>query len=384
MIASPFPPSFSRLPPVGLTLAAALVAHVLLWPFQGNDVGQFLIPWFDHIRSSGIPAAFATPFSNYMPAYLYLMAAFSPLATVLPVVTVIKLLSVAGTAMLAGASWRLLRALGVRDAPRGAAIVFILPTTLINAPMLAQCDAIWTAACIMAVAMTIERRHRAMLAWFGLAVAIKLQAAFLGPFVVAMLINRRVPLRVWAIAPLVGVATLIPAWAAGWPIADLLTIYTRQSATFDALSLCAPNIWAIVQVFPSDLALGGLALASAIGGSAVYIAWFSSRSVPPRLLLGVALLAPLMVAGLLPRMHERFFFLADILALMYALAARDRASWTVAALVQTGSTLALMGYLSDSGGPALVGAIAMIAATIRVARPLIVPIANDTLRMRPA
>lgn len=372
------------LPPVAATLAVALIAHIAMWPMVGSDIGGFLMPWFDHIRQTGVIRAFATPFGNYMPLYLYLMAAVSPLATVMPVVTVLKLLSVAGTAMLAGALWRLLRALRMRDAARGAALVFALPTTLINAPLLAQCDALWAAASVMAVAMAVERRHRALLAWFGLAVAIKLQAAFLGPFVVAMLINRRVPPYLWVIAPLTGFATLLPAWAAGWPIADLLTIYARQSGTFDALSLCAPNIWAVVQVFSSDIALGGLAMAAAIGASAAYMAWFSSRSVPPRLLPGVALLAPLVVAGLLPRMHERFFFLADILALAYALVARDRAGWAVAALVQLGSTLALLGYLNDIGSPALVGAVAMMAATIRVARPLLVPVANDVLLPRPA
>ena len=40
-----------------------------------------------------------------------------------------------------------------------------------------------------------------MLAWCGVALSFKAQAAFLAPFVFAMLIHRRVPLRLWLIPP---------------------------------------------------------------------------------------------------------------------------------------------------------------------------------------
>jgi len=372
-------PSLRPLPPIAATLALACALLWLALPVITLDMTEFLMPWFDHIVASGPIAAFATPFGNYTPAYLYLLAAAAPFAGFVAAPLLIKLVSLAGTAALALAVRHLLIRLDAPQPNRAAALVLILPSAMINAGLLGQCDAIWAAPCIMALAAAVDRKHLVMLAWCGLALGIKVQALLFAPFFIALLINRRVPLRFWPIAPLVAAATMLPAWAAGWPALDLATVYFRQADTYPALALNAPNLWQIVEALPliGMLPLGGLALATALGASAAFIAWFSTRPLDGRALLAPALLAPLLTAGLLPHMHERYFFLADILALVMALTLRDRSSWRIAALVQGGSILSLFGYLSGLDAMAMIGAILMIAATIRVARPLVRPFAND-------
>ncbi|WP_457310714.1 hypothetical protein [Sphingomonas sp. UYAg733] len=366
------------MPHVAATLGVSALILIGLWPLTGNDMASFLLPWFDHIVATGPVASFSTPFSNYSPPYLYLLAATTPFAAVLPAITLIKLLSLLGTAALALAVRHLLRLLGVADANRAAALVFALPSVALNAGLMGQCDAFWAAPCVMALATALQRRHIAMLAWCGIALAFKVQALLVAPFFLALLINRRVPIRLWPIAPLATAAMMLPAWAAGWPVADLATIYLRQADTYNALSLKAPNIWAILQALPLDgLPLQGLALAGAIGASAVYIARFSAQPLTDRTIVSAALLATLLTAGMLPRMHERYFFLADILALVMALVIRDRASVRIALLIQTGSALGIVGHFSGIDAPAMIGAFAMIAATVQLARPLLKPAAND-------
>jgi len=376
-------PSYRPLPPIAATLA---LACLLLWfamPLITLDMTEFLAPWFDHIVAAGPIAAFATPFGNYTPAYLYLLAAVTPFAGLIATPVLIKLVSLAGTVALALAVRHLLIRLDAPQPNRAAALVLVLPSALINAGLLAQCDAIWAAPCIMALAAAVDRKHLVMLAWCGLALGIKVQALLFAPFFIALLINRRVPLRLWPIAPLVSAATMLPAWAAGWPAWDLATVYLRQADTYPALALNAPNLWQIVEALPSigALPLSGLALTAALGASAAYIAWFSTRRLDGRALLAPALLAPLITAGLLPHMHERYFFLADILALVMALTLRDRASWRIATLIQGASLLGLSGYLSGLNAMAMIGAILMITATVRVARPLVRPFANDNPSM---
>jgi Gpi18-like mannosyltransferase len=365
------------LPPVPLTLAVAVAMLWWMMPLVAKDMQVFLIPWFDHIAALGPVAAFAEPFSDYAPSYLYLLAALTPLKGVASTMTLIKLLSLAGTAVLAFAARHLLIRLGAPQPDRAAALVFLLPSVLLNAGLLGQCDAMWVAPCVMAVAAAIDRKHAAMLAWCGLALGFKAQSVLIAPFFLALLIQRRVPFRLWPIAPAVFAATMLPAWAAGWPAGDLATIYLRQAGTYPALSFNAPNIWVILQALPLGAPLAGLAAAAAIGATAAYIARFSAQILDSRALLHAALLAPLVTAGLLPRMHERYFFLADILALVLALAYRDKRSWTIAILVQVGSTLALLGYISGLAGFAMLGGVAMIVATLRVARPLLQRAAND-------
>lgn len=348
-------PHFRPLPPVAATLVFACVILCLALPLPG--IGEFRSPWFVKIIAAGRVAAFAGPIT---------------------IPLLVKLVSLVGTGALALAVRHLLVRLDARQPNRAAALVFILPSAMVNAGLLGQCDALWAAPCIMALACAVERRHLAMLAWLGLAPGIDVQALLVAPFFIALLINRRVPLKLWAVAPLVAAMAMLPAWAMGWP-GDLAFVHLGQSATDAPLALNAPNLWQIVGALPviGALPLYGLAMASALGATAAYIAWLSTRSLDGRALLAPALLAPLVTAGLLPHMHERGFFLADILALAMALTLRDRDSVQAAALIQAGSLLALLGYLCGIDAMAMMGAIPMIVATIRIAQPLFRPFAND-------
>ena len=324
--------------------------------------------------------AFAAPFSNYMPSYLYLLALFSPLADWLDPVSVIKLLSVAGTVALAFSVYRLLGALGASQRAHWAAVVFALPSVAFNALTMGQCDAIYVAACVMATAMAIERRHLAMFAWCGIAVAFKAQAVLVAPFFLALAIRRRVPFQYWLAAPAALFAMMLPALLAGCPPADLATVYFRQAGTFsNDIARNAPNLWSLAgAISPQHApALFGLALAAALGAAAAFVARMQVVRFDGAGLVGMAALAALLTAGLLPRMHERYFLLADVLIFAFAIARGTRHAFTLAALVQLGSTAAIVGYLGLGMALVAVGAACMIVATWIAAQPLISPHAND-------
>lgn len=215
-----------RLAPV---LALSLVVYVALWPAVTGGMRHFLVPWLDTILARGKIGAFSAPFSNYTPPYLYLLTAVSPLAVFVPKISLIKALSIAATLLLALAVRQVVRWSGSDRSGEAAAWLFLIPTVAINAAGMGQCDALWSAAAVMAVACAIERRSTAMLVWFGIAIAFKAQAVFLGPFIAQRLVVHRAPLRLWLIPPLVYALAMLPAALAGWPIADLLTIYLRQA-----------------------------------------------------------------------------------------------------------------------------------------------------------
>ena len=368
-----------------LALGAA-VWHALL-PILPADVVRYNIPWYEHAVRTGPIAVFHQPWSNYTPPYLYGLAALTPFHATIGAAAAIKLLAALGTLALVAAVWRLLRALAVPDAGAIALCVAALPSVTLNAAALGQCDAMVTAPLVMAIAAAIERRHPAMLAWSGLALAVKLQAVLFAPFVLGVLLARRVPLRCWPIMPLAFVLPFVPAWVAGWPAADLATIYLRQTQTFDELSRNAPNIWTVMQLLGVNApTLAGVATAAAVGASAALIARMKADAARLSfvMMLRFALLAPLLAAGLLPRMHERYFFTADIVALVLLAFQRDRRAAAIFVLVQGGSTLALFGYTSGVGALAAIGGMLMIGATVIVVRDVLPYAANDNpLPLRP-
>jgi Gpi18-like mannosyltransferase len=372
---------------IGIVMLAIWV-HVALLGIVTIDVVNDYIPWFNHIVDRGIIPAFAHPFGSYSPPYLYLLAALTPLKGILSDAMIIKTGSMLSNAALAAAIWHLLRRQGIADRRLLAVAAMMLPSLVLNAALLSQCDALYVAPIVMALSAVLQRQHRAMLAWMGLALAIKLQAVLFGPFILAMLIARRVPVRDWLIAPVAFALAMLPAWAAGWPASDLVLIYFRQARDFDAAYLNAPNIWTVLQVFGVPIAtLFALAMASAIGSSAAYLAQIgaTARYFTDQQIVRAALLAPLMTAGLLPRMHERYFLAADIVAFLLFAIDRQWRSARLVLLTQAGSCAAIFAYISGAPIFAALGAVPMIFAGLIVCQQLFQTAANDNpLMARPA
>jgi Gpi18-like mannosyltransferase len=358
-------------------LVAAGVLYSAFWPIVTSDIALCYRPWLQHLAERGPMAALGAPFGDYTPPYYYLLSLAAPFVGTLPGETLVKLVSLAGTLLLAASAWRLARALRIERPELVAAATLLLPGVALNTALMGQCDALSTAPLVMAVAAVIERRSARMFVWCGVAAAVKVQAVFCAPFFLAMAIRHRAPWRAWLLAPVATLAMFAPALLLGWPLSDLLTIYTRQAGFFEELSRNAPNIWAIVQVLPLGLPLTGLANAAALGASAAYAAHFGTRPLTDRAIVAGAALAPLLVVGLLPRMHERYFYAADVLVFVWAMASRRARDWITAALVNLGSLLGILAYGTGVEELAMAGAVAMLAATWRLAAPLLSRPAND-------
>ena len=357
---------------LALIAALALLLYWALWPAVTGDMEHFLLPWLDTILERGQVGAFSRPFANYTPPYLYLLALASPLAAAVPKVSLIKAISLAATLMLAVAGAHLVRSSGRDRWPEAALWLVLLPSVAINAAGLGQCDALWSAACVMAVAASINRRPVSMLLWFGVALSFKAQAIFLAPFIFQRLICQRVPAPLWAIPALVYGVAVLPAALAGWPLGDLFTIYLRQAAWNPDFIGNAANPWSVVQlVAPLEgarwLWAGQVA---AVAATAAYLYRFRRFDGGPARLLALALLSSLMLPFLLPKMHERFFFLADVLAFLLVFIRRDWRSFAIFCLVEGASLLALWGVLlNDLSGP-IIGAVMTATAMLTLYREL--------------
>ena len=335
---------------LAMIAAAAIYLHAVLWPFRPPDMAAWQVPWLEHLVHYGPIGAFAHPFSNYAPAYLYLLAAASLAHGLAAPMAIVKALSVAGTAFLALACADLLKSLG--HSARGAMTVFLLPSAIFNAAYLGQCDALWVGACVLAVSSILSRRTLAAAVWCGIAIAFKAQAAFLAPFIIGAMVGRRAPLWHWTVPALVFAASMIPARLAGWPAYDLLMVYPLQATHFDAPGTLA-NPWIAATLFkphgiqPWYLLGYVAAIAAAVGIATTTAASVNNR----RAMLTLAMLSATAIPFLLPKMLERYYFLGDVLGLMLALSLRTRLAVLVALAIQTASMLSHWSYMFSPGWP---------------------------------
>ena len=380
---SPRIPAFAQSQPVQFAAigSLALYLHSLFWWTEPRDMGLFLKPWFQHIVHYGPVAAFSHPFSNYTPSYLYLLSIASLTHRLVAPMFAIKVLSVIGNVFAVWAVADLIKTCG--GLGRYAILLLAIPSFVINAALLAQCDALWAGACVLAVSGMIANRPIKALLWCGIAVSFKAQAAFIAPFIIGVLIGHRRALWQWLIPPAVFIAMMFPAWLAGWPAWQLAMVYPGQAAWGDFPSRLA-NPWMFGTVYAVEAArqLYWLGFAAA-GAASIGIGMLSSRSVrDPRIMLLLALLSALALPFLLPKMLERYYFLAGLISIALAVSYTSRATVFIALAVETASLLSLLTYMYFYDDPYLTLVGTVFAASALVATMVLVR-SHSPERMQP-
>lgn len=355
------------------TLAGVVLLYLAVMPLSNGDMRNHLLPWTQYILTHGRIDAMADRFSEYTPPYLYLLSFATLLDGVLNEIAIVKAVAIAGTLFLASAMRLLLgRFMPAREAWAGAGATLLLPSVVANGPVWGQCDALWSGCIVLFVWAVVGGRMAMAAALLGLAVAFKLQAVFVAPLVLALLLAGRLRWWLLVLAPLTYMLAMLPACLAGRPVEDVALIYLLQGEYFRDLARSVPNIWQILRALvriPYEIGvIAGLGITAA---AVVALAWKKRRAVlTAEGVLLTALAAGIMVPYLLPKMHNRYFFLADVMALAWLLVRRSRRAAWICALTQTGSLLAYATFLLKLTGGAFVGAFAMTAALLLVWREL--------------
>ena len=329
-----------------LLLVPAFVARALVFDYETLDYQDFLTLWVDFFRNNGGFAALDTPVGNYNIPYLYFMALFS--YSGIRDLYLIKLLSVFFDVALAYGSMMLLGKF-VRSSARRLACFFtvlFLPTEYLNGSVWAQCDSIYAALAVLSIYLALDEKPVRAMIFIALSFGFKLQAVFVMPVFAVLLIAGKVKLRHFLVFPITYVLLVLPAVIAGRPFLDTLTLYLGQTGSIgDALNYNSSSLFAILdRVQNTDLASRLAILAAFLFMLAVIAAAFFLRGrLTNRAIMGAAVLFAIGIPLLLPHMHDRYFFAADILSLIMAFAAFEYSP--AALLVQFGSLLGYHAYL---------------------------------------
>ena len=348
-------------------LTAAFAVRVFLLDSVTDDYTNFLSVWVQYFRDNGGFAGIADIVGNYNLPYLYFLALFS----YIPIddLYLIKYLSIIFDVVLAWGIGRIVFFFTDSIARQRAAFLaaMFLPTVVLNSAWWGQCDSIFASFCVISLYHALNGRSKLSLAFAALALSFKVQAVFFLPIFGVLLLTGLVRVRdVW-VFPAVFVATLLPGILLGHPIGDALTIYLRQvDGATGVLNYNSASIYAFIPYNYSALWLDyaeyiGIALAVGLVYTTMLWTVARYRSTTLGTVFGFAVLLALGIPLFLPYMHERYFYLADVLTL--ALAFVSPASFPACVLCLFGS---LLGYYAYINGvfllPMAVGAVAMVAA----------------------
>ncbi|HTP02777.1 MAG TPA: hypothetical protein VMJ64_15485, partial [Anaerolineales bacterium] len=309
----------------GLLLAGSLLAllvRVPLLEFKSADYDTFTKVWYNTLQSLGY-LALRGDFSNYNPPYLYVLYLVVRFLPGMSKVAAIKVPSIIMDFVCAAFIYKIV-ALQARNklVPLLASMATLLaPVVILNSSFWGQADSIYTAALLACVYFLLVKKNWLALISFGIALAFKLQAVFLLPVLVILWLRHELSWKHFLAIPAVYFIAILPAWIIGRPLGSLLTVYASQADYYSKLTQHAPNIYAwfptgqdLYQfLYPAGLAFGVtvlliLVLVAAKGRAVL--------SVP--LIVELAAFSTLLAPFVLPKMHQRYFFPADVLFIAFS------------------------------------------------------------------
>jgi Gpi18-like mannosyltransferase len=305
---------------VGIGLALAL--RLSLLEFKSIDYFNYTKVWYNTLKTGGF-YAFGQSFSNYNLPYLYLLYLVARFLPGVPALIATKLPSLIADFVCAWIAYRLVR-LKYENSPMpwfAALAVLFAPTIVLNSAFWGQADAIYACAALACIYCLLRRQAMAAMLFFGLAFALKAQAMFLFPLLLGLVLRREIAWRHLLLVPAVMLLVLVPALVAGRPLLDLLLIYPSQAGQYEQLSMHAPSALSWIpdtgRFYPYFYP-AGLVLAAAVGLAYSFAIYKGPAKMTPTVLLQLAMISVLLMPFVLPKMHERYFFLADVLSIIIA------------------------------------------------------------------
>ncbi len=332
----------------GVFAAITMLARVSMLDFVTADYVSFLSGWVGMFREGGF-SMLAENVGDYNLIYQYflLLVSRAPLHDLY----LIKYLTVVFDYLLALAMMRAAeRFAGEKAALPVLLTVMALPTTLLDGACWAQCDSVYVFFIIMSLYFLETDRPVRSAVFLSVAFAFKLQTIFFFPVVLLGLIHRKYRLRDALAFFAAYVVTMLPALMAGRPFFDALSVYANQSMGqyYDRLTYNAPNLYLFFPMleFASSQEFTWMRCIEGIDGkgtnaflnpdlmpdlqhAALYacvmlvliavIYWLIHwKEITPDMTLEFALFCAIFLPFVMPKMHERYFYLADMLSILYA------------------------------------------------------------------
>ncbi len=329
----------------GIIIAAWIIMAVALrsifFPVESYDMRAFLEPWYDFIVANGQFKAFAFAFYDYSPLYMYLLS-FVTLFEWIPKITAIKLISILFDFSAAWAVYKIikLKSGSSKRAVFGFIGTLYLPTVFVQSGMWGQCDIIFTSFLLWMMYALLRKIYLRAVVFFSIAFALKAQAMFIGPLGLALVLNKKIRWYWLLLLPAAYILSIIPAWLAGRPFMDLLTIYFSQVSVYKLLSLAAPNFYVLFEdpKYYSTFAVSiGLVVASIIGLVYLYLRGRKFPQISDNGYFIDGITITFLFPFVLPLMHDRYFFIAAML--LFVLAFLDKRFIWPAILIQASSMI---------------------------------------------
>ena len=300
--------------------------------FVSEDMTYCLMPWFEKIKAAGgLPAL-----SNQVGDYGILYQTLISIMTYLPIQSVVqyKLLSSLfdiPLALVAAAIYRDVRLSDKVTTPETrsrvrmqswlvAAVVWLLPTVMLNSSYWGQCDSLYATCCLATLYLLRRNSFVGAFVMLGLAFACKLQTVFILPIIgVYYLVQKRFSLFWILLSVVVMWLSGIVAFAYGRNLLSPILIYSGQVGHYQEMYMSFPSLWMLVGNDYWSMRWFAILLTFAVLAVGLWYCLNHKQNILcNERFYAVAAWFMWSMLLFLPSMHDRYAYLLDLLLVLLA------------------------------------------------------------------
>ncbi len=325
--------------------AMGLAFRLMFLPAKTLDMLSYTL-WYDYIAQHGIIPSLGGYSFGYNPPFIYLLSLATLTRSFLPTIVAVKLIPFTFDVLNSALIYQIVKTrFPDNNKPLLAALLFwIAPTIMVNSMFWGQTDSLYTCFLLLSILYLLKDRPTAAVLAFALSFAVKAQGIFLAPLLGVLFFQKRIRWHTFLFVPVVYIISFLPMLLAGRPFASLFSTYTAQAETFKNASMNAANLYFFV---PQDAYQVSLMVGFPLAGL-LLLAWvlvygFKRYAITPRVLIISALVSVALVPFLLPKMHDRYFYPADVFSLVAAFFIPEM--WFVPIAYQVVSLVSYQPYL---------------------------------------
>ena len=348
---------------MALVTIVAMIARYMFVMYPTNDmVGYILNGWMPEIDELGFTNFYKVD-SDYSPLYLFLLAILCLLPKGKQVtitdngwnytffdnrMVYVKTIYFLCTIALAFAIYLLVKELtkSKNKAVVGYIVGLALPTVFVNSAIWGNADVIYATFLVFSLYFAIKGDSIWAFVFFGLSFANKAQAIFLLPFLVYLLMSRKLKLWTIVLVPVTYFLTFLPAFIFGASIKEPFIYLGKQFGGQTDITYGCANVWKFLELDNSEIVRNNAMWASILViGAMLAVVYLRNINLSKKdNMFKVAFLLIMTTIFFLPRLHERYFYVIDVLVIVYALIDKRR-FWFVP-LMQISSGIAYFHYLT--------------------------------------
>lgn len=325
----------------------ALVVRIQCIDYLSGDVNGFVRPWLDYFKTNGGLAALkvypnlGNHKADYPLGYINLLAVFSYLP--IQSLHIIKYIAYFFDFVLAIGVFMITRTITKNKLIQllGYGITLFYPTVILNSAFWGQCDQLYVSLVVWSLYFILKNKGSIAMIFLGLALSVKIQAIFFIPFVLYLWLRKKIKFRSLWIIPLTIFVTFIPSYIAGAPFKMPFEMFTSLTNRYSNPNYGSPSMYAFL--FTTHK-LADILIALALIGIVMLVLYRLRIQMKKENIIFTCALLAVFTPFVLPHMHERYFFMADIMILLYVLCANLK-RWYLALMMEAASFLCYTNFL---------------------------------------